>query len=96
MSPASETAFQAVYAQGLTNITMLQKIYHYRHVNCTTYMCGEWYGSCQMNILCHSCFNYTHDAADDGIVFRAHIIYLIHSARCASVTSLNTQVYVYA
>ena len=63
---------------GLLTITMLheryhQRLYHYRHVNCTTlYMCGESHGSCQMNMLCYSCLNYTHDAADDGIEFRAH------------------------
>ena len=57
---------------GLLTITMLHKRYHYRHVSFTTYICGERHGSCQMNMLCYSCLNYTYDAADDGIVFLAH------------------------
>ena len=38
-------------------------------------MCGEWHGSCHMTMLCHSCLNYTHNVADDGIVFRAHTFF---------------------
>ena len=49
-----------IILSGLLTITMLRKRYHYRHVNCTTYMCGECHGSCQMNMLCYACSNYTH------------------------------------